>query len=138
MRRLLSGVAVLVIAVAGVFGLIAFLNGRDGSTAGGSEQTPVPGVTASAGGGALLRSGNVELTYSDPRFSRALHILTATLGAPDSPELRNAGQAVVVRRDPKVGGVVARAWGHTLTVASPADSRLQDFIESWLGRGASG
>jgi hypothetical protein len=133
MRKLAGTVAVLAVAVAGVVGLIAFFNSRDSSTTSGSGSAAAPGVAAPAAGGALLRSGNIVLTYSDASFTPKLRALAASVGAPDSPGLRAAGQAVVLRRDPKVGGIVARAFKHTITVASPADGRLQDFIESWLG-----
>jgi len=137
-RKVLGTVAALAIAVVGVVGIIAFLNSRDTSTTGGAGTVPMPGVAVPAGGGALLRSGNIVLTYSDPTFTPALRRLTSSLGAPDTPALRATGQSVVLRRNPRAGGVVARAWKHTLTVTSPADGRLQDFIESWLGQGAAG
>jgi hypothetical protein len=138
MRKVLGMLAALAIAVVGVVGIIAFLNSRDSSTTGGAGTAPMPGVAAPAGGGALLRGGNVVLSYSDPTFTPALRRLASSLGAPDTPALRATGQAVVLQRNPRTGGVVARAWKHTLTVASPADGRLQDFIESWLGQGAAG
>jgi hypothetical protein len=137
-KRIVTGLLIVAIAISGVIGLIAFFNNRDSSTTGGAGTQPAPGVAAPAGGGPLLQNGNVELRYSDPAFAPKLRALAASLGAPDTPALRAAGAAVVVRRDPKVGGVRANAWKHTLTVTSPADPSLQDFIESWLGRGASG
>jgi hypothetical protein len=85
-----------------------------------------------------VRRGNIVLSYADAAAAPALRRLASGLGAPDTPELRAAGQAVVLRRDPRAGGIVARAYRHTLTVSSAADGRLQDFIESWLGQGASG
>jgi hypothetical protein len=138
MRRALGTIAVLAVAVAGVIALIAFFNGRDSSTTGGAATAPSPGVVARPGGGAVLRGGNIVLSYADAAVAPALRRLASALGAPDTPELRAAGQAVVLRRDPRAAGIVARAYRHTLTVSSPADGRLQDFIESWLGQGASG
>ncbi|MDX6666059.1 MAG: hypothetical protein QOG68_2265 [Solirubrobacteraceae bacterium] len=139
MRKVVGTIICIAIAVAGVIGLISFFDSRDSSTTGGGAATlPDPGVTAPAAAGGLVRSGNVVLTFSDPTFAAKLRTLASDLGAPDSPELRAAGQAVVVRRDPKAGGVVATAYKHTLSVASPADTRLQDFIERWLGQPASG
>ncbi len=137
MRRLAGALAIIVLAVAGLFGLLAFFNSRDDSTTGGRTGAPAPGVAAPAAGGALLKGGNVVLAFSDPTFASRLKALAGSLGAPDTPELRAAGQAVVLRPDPKAGGVIARAYRHTLTVNTPADPRLQDFIERWLGRVAS-
>ena len=136
LRRVLGGALAVVIAIAGVVGLIAFFNGRDSSTTGGEGTTPSPGVSAPAGRSALLKSGNVVLTYSDRSFTPALRKLAAGVGAPDTPELRAAGQAVVLRVDPKVGGVAARALSHSLVVRTPSDPALQDFIERWLGPGS--
>jgi hypothetical protein len=135
MRKLAGTAAAVAIAVAGVVGLIAFFNSRDESTTGGTATRPVPGVTAPAGGGALLKAGNVVLSFSDPAFGPRLTALAESLGAPDTPETRAAGQAVVLRRDPRAGGVAAKAYEHTLRVATPADPQLQDFIERWLGQG---
>jgi hypothetical protein len=137
-KRIVTGLVILAIAVSCVVGLIAFFNNRDSSTTGGSGTAPSPGVAAPAASGSLLAKGNVELRYSDPSFGPKLRALASSLGAPDRPALRDAGAAVVVTRDPKAGGVVAHAYKHGLTVAKPADPSLQDFIESWLGRGSSG
>jgi hypothetical protein len=138
MRKAVATLAAVAIAVAGVIGLIAFFNSRDNSTTSDQGVVSAPGVEEPAGGGVLLERGNVVLTFSDPTFAPKLRSLAADLGAPDTPELRAVGQAVVVRRDPQAGGVVARAQRHSLTVVSPADPRLQDFIEHWLGQGSSG
>lgn len=133
MRRAAGTLAIVVVAVAGVIGLIAFFNGRDSSTTGGAGAAADPGVVAPVSRDVLLRAGNVVLTYSDRSFTPALRRLASGVGAPDTPELRAAGQAVVLRLDPKVGGVAARALRHSLVARSPADARLQDFIERWLG-----
>jgi len=137
-KRIITGLVIVAIAVSGVVGLIAFFNNRDSSTTGGGSTVPAPGVVTPAATGGLLARGNIELRYSDGSFTARLRALASTLGAPDTPDTRAAGAAVVLKRDPKAGGVIAQAYKHSLTVATPADSRLQDFIESWLGQGASG
>ena len=88
----------------------------------------------------LLAGGNVVLGYADPAYAAPLRRLADGLGAPDTPELRAVGQSVVVRRDASAArrACVARAEGHVLTVASPSDPRLQDFVERWLGQGSAG
>lgn len=138
MRKLGATLAAVAIAVAGVIGLMAFFNSRDSSTTGDQTSIAAPGVDDPATAGPLLQRGNVVLTFSDPAVAPKLRALALDLGAPDTPELRAVGQAVVIRRDAKAGGVVARAHGHSLTVAAPADPQLQDFIERWLGQPASG
>lgn len=138
MRKVAGTLLAVAIAAVGVVGLIAFFNSRDDSTTGPQTGQPDPGVTAAApaSGAGLLEAGNVVLTYSDPAFTAPLTALASDLGAPDSPALRAGGQAIVLRRDAKVGGVRADAHEHTLTVAGPGDARLQEFIERWLGLGA--
>jgi hypothetical protein len=132
MRKIAGTLLAVVIAVAGVIGLIAFFNGRDSSTTNGPAATP----SASVGNGPS--DGNVVLTFSDPSFEPKLLALAEGLGAKDTPALRQAGQAVIVRRDPQAGGVVARAGGHRVVVTDPDSPQLQDFIDRWLGQGASG
>lgn len=136
MRRVALAVVSVVVAAAGVVGIVAFLDARDKPT----TQQPVaaPGVPAPTAHGGVLGAGNVVLDYGTPADGPRLRALAASLGAPDTPQTRAAGQAVVVRRSPRQGGVVALAQGHRLVVASPADPRLQDFIETWLGGGRTG
>jgi hypothetical protein len=136
MRRALTTLGVAVVAVAGVIALIGFLNSRDSAT---TNDRPVatPGAVAPGATGAALRAGNVELAYGPAPYGKALRRLGDSLGARDTPELRATGEAVIVRREATRAGVLARAWRHTLSVVSPQDPRLQDFIETWLGRGAA-
>lgn len=125
MRKLLGTILAVAIAVAGVIGLIAFFNARDGSTT--THTTP---TTAAAKG-----SGNVTVTYVEDVDGARLRGLAEDLGAPDTPELRRAGLAVIVRRGT---AITATAGDQKITVGSVADPALQDFIERWLGQGSSG
>ena len=138
MRKLVGTLLAVAIAVVGVAALIAFFNSRDESTTGGERPQPAPGTKQPAPSGSLLAQGSVVLRYSDGSFTPALEKLARDLGAPDSPESRAAGQAVVLRRDASSDGVVAGAAGRSLIVAEPSDPQLQAFIERWLGQGASG
>lgn len=139
MRKLLGTALAILIAAVGVVGLIAFFNSRDASTTGvGREVEPAARSTPAAPAGSLLRAGNVVLEYGDPRFAPRLRKLAESLGAPDRPELRATGQAVVLRRRDGAAGVRARAQGRELTVPGPEDPRLQPFVERWLGQGAAG
>lgn len=138
MRRALITLGSVLVAIVGVIALIAFFNARDQSTAGTGSPPPAAdaSTTATSGSSPLLRAGNVELAYGDPAFTPRLLALAGALGATDSRVARRAGQAVVLRRDPDVAGVRARALGHTLSVATPTDPRLQAFVERWLGAAA--
>ena len=137
MRRFVGTLAAVALAGVGVVGLIAFFNGRDESTTGAP---PARTATAEVSplGDALLEAGNVVLLYGDEADAPALRRLAQDLGAPDTPELRAAGQAVVVRRDPEVDGVEAQAQTANLVVSNPRDPGLQAFVERWLGLGAQG
>jgi len=138
MRKLVGTILAVAIAVIGVVGLIAFFNSRDESTTRSDRPQPAPGTKQSAPSGSLLAQGNVVLRYSDGSFTPALDKLARDLGAPDSSESRAAGQAVILQRDSRSEGVVAKAAARTLAVARPSDPQLQAFVERWLGPGASG
>lgn len=135
MRKLAGTLLAIAIAVVGVIGLIAFFDSRDPSTTNGE---PTATTAAPASAGALLEQGNVVLRFSDRAFRPKLQALATGLGAPDTPALRAAGQAVVLRAQAGTAGVVAAAYGHTLAARTPDDPQLQAFIEKWLGQGASG
>jgi hypothetical protein len=137
-RRIAGGLAVLVIAVGGVVGILAFLSSHDDSTTGASNGRSAQGPgAASRDAGSLLAAGNVELVYGRRADRAPLRALAQELG-PDTPDLRAAGAAVIVRRAPGRRGVLARAWHRTLEASSPRDPRLGDFVQTWLGAGAGG
>jgi hypothetical protein len=129
-RGVVIGVAVL-LAVAGVFGVLLFFSARDDSTIG---ESGAPGQAAPEATGAELESGNVVVRFSAAADAAPLRELAREFG-PES--LADAGQAVLVRRDESAGGVVAEAYRRRLKVAGPEDPALRRFIEPWLGRGAS-
>ena len=131
-RKVLGTVLAVIIAAAGVIGIIAFFDARDSSTTGGAAAKP-----AKVNSGSVLKEGNVVLTYSDPAYKAPLHDFAAQNG-PDTPVLRAAGGSVIVRHDPHAAGVVARSFSATLQAKSPDDPRLQDFVDRWLGAGPSG
>jgi len=133
LRKAVGLLAAVAIAAAGVVGLIAYFNSHDSATTSGGPKT-----ATQVNAGELLKSGNVELSYADPAYRKPLAALAAKLGAPDTPELRAAGAAVVLRHDAGAAGVVARSYGATYTAKSPADPALQEFVDRWLGQGSSG
>src|SRR3954449_12201661 len=118
-RKVLGTVLAVLIAAAGVVGIIAFFDARDSSTTGGA-QPKAQNVNKSG----VLSDGNVVLTYSDPHYKAALRDFAEQNG-PDTPVLRAAGGAVIVRHDPQAAGVVARSSSATLQAQSPQDPRLQ-------------
>src|SRR3954470_3865648 len=117
-RKVLGTILAVLIAAAGVIGIIAFFDARDSSTTGGTQAKPTE-VNA----GSVLKQGNVVLTYSDPTYNKPLHDFAEQTG-PDTPNLRAAGGSVIVRHDPHAAGVVARSFAATLQATSPEDPRL--------------
>ena len=115
--------AALLVGVALVAGLIAVLQSRDESAV--ERSTDVPGDPAPPPGGlaGILRQGNVIVMHTGPK--------PADLGA-DSPELRQAGQAVITDR---VRGLPAPYVAHSATHRQTAQrpEELREFVDYWLG-----
>jgi hypothetical protein len=135
MRRLGLLIAVVVLAALGAFAAIAFFNARDDAGVATPSATG-PGVPLSQLGGVEAPStqeGNVVLLYSDDASRAPLQALAEDIAGPPSPELEQAGQAVLVRESPSAGGIVAIAGDRGLRVTDPADPTLRAFIESSLG-----
>jgi hypothetical protein len=122
MKRLGLVLAVVVLAALGAFAAIAFFNARDDAGVGTSRvDTP---------------AGNVVILYSDATQRAQLQALADDIAGPTSPDLEDAGQAVIVRRDGGAGGIVAIAGDQGIRVADPADPNLRAFIEGRLGADA--
>jgi Protein of unknown function (DUF3105) len=83
-----------------------------------------------------LELGDVVLAYSAAEPPAALRRLQRRLTGPFDAELAAAGQAVVLARIEAAGPAAGLAWRRQLEVEDPADPRLQDFAEAWLGQGA--
>ena len=131
-RGLLIGAAAL-LTVAAILGVLAFFNARDDSTIG--ENQEAPGQASDALTGDTLARGNVVLRYGDPGQRAALEALARDIAGADDPALVEAGQAIVVERGTG-GRIVASAYKRTLTVDSPEDPKLREFVQYWLGRGS--
>jgi hypothetical protein len=82
-----------------------------------------------------LAAGNVVLAYDAPRPPAALRRLQRDAAGAFDPDVAAAGQAVILERRPGAGGVIALAWRRRLRASSPADPRLRDFVDAWLGQG---
>jgi hypothetical protein len=135
-RRLGLLIAVVVLAALGAIAAIAFFNARDDAGVGGAPATEAPGVPVSELGVTApsgVAPGNVVVLYSGAGQKAALDALGEEIAGPPSPELEEAGQAVIVRRDASADGIVAIAGDRGVRATSPSDPALRQFIEGRLG-----
>jgi hypothetical protein len=84
-----------------------------------------------------LAAGDVVILYSTPSPPPGLLALGDSIAGPFSPALAAAGDAVVLARRAGTRGLLALAWTRLLSVAGPSDPLLRQFIQDWLGRGAT-
>jgi hypothetical protein len=124
-------VAATVLTAAAVLGLLAFFNSRDDSTI-GSEQN-APGRADPRFSDDRLRRGTVILYYGRPGDRAGLEAVAREIAGAPEPALVEAGQAVLVERG-ESAGIVAAAYRRTLSVRSPDDPQLREFVQFWLGR----
>ena len=85
-----------------------------------------------------LELGDVILFYDTPRPPAALRVLQRDVSGPFDAEVAAAGQQVILARRPGEPGVTAAAWRRLLLAGDPADPRLREFAEAWIGRGVRG
>jgi hypothetical protein len=83
-----------------------------------------------------LQLGDVVIAYGTPTPPAALIAFARSAAPAFSAPLAAAGQAVILAREPGQTGLTGLAWAHLLRVRAPADPRLREFVEYWLGRGA--
>ncbi|MGK2939492.1 MAG: hypothetical protein ACSLFR_17095 [Solirubrobacteraceae bacterium] len=139
----IAAIAVIVVALVAIggFGLSTFVNGRDSASV---STGPGPGAargeaeTALGAAGDVGVAGNVVLLYSSDADGPPLRALADEITGPASPELEQAGQAVLVRQSPDAGGVVALSATRVLRADSAGDSQIRAFVESSLGNAESG
>jgi hypothetical protein len=84
----------------------------------------------------VLAAGDVVVEYGGMRPPLGLQRLVARLVGPLTPALAADGDAVLIARRPGTEGLLALAWTRMAQVSGPDDPLLQQFIETWLGRGA--
>ena len=131
-RKAVLALGVVVVAALGIFGVAALLASRDDSTV---TRNGGPGAVRPAGARPVVAPGNVVLLYSDERETAALRALALDTGGPATPEVRAAGQAVLVVRQPGLRVPVAGiTTDRRIDASGPDDPRLRAFIEYWLGR----
>jgi hypothetical protein len=136
LRRVAAAIGVLILAAAGVAGVVAFLNARDDATV---QRSAGPGSKRVAGAQPVVAPGNVVLLYSDERLTAALRRLALDIGGPASPAVEAAGQAVIVQRQPGLRvPVVALTADRRLDAVGTDDPLLRPFAEYWLGRRPAG
>jgi hypothetical protein len=126
---MLIGAATLV-TVIGVIGALAWLNARDDSDLDHSGAS-APGRPAPELTDRTLEQGNVIFRFADPADRAALRSLAQELAGGSDQALVNAGQAILVQKGDALG---AEAYKRRLTVSSPDDPALTQFVEYWLGR----
>ena len=85
-----------------------------------------------------VEQGNIVLQYGSAADEPALRGLQEEIAGPFDPALAEAGQAVLLDREPGRKGVVAVAWRHLLEVGSASDAGLRAFTDAYLGKGATG
>jgi hypothetical protein len=91
-----------------------------------------------------LAAGDVILIYSGTTPPPGLAQLAQSTGGPFTPPLAAEGGAVILARLPHVDGVIAMAWTRMLPITGLVqvtgrnDAVLTQFIQSWLGQGATG
>jgi hypothetical protein len=151
-RRVLVGLAVVVLAAVVVGAGILALQARDDAEIGGPAAGPGERVTdrCPARRSAITRDrrrlsraqiqtalarGNVVILYG-ARPSGELLRLQRDVAGPFDAELAAAGQAVVLAEDGVPAGYEARAWGRRMSVGANDAPQLRDFAEAWLGKGA--
>jgi hypothetical protein len=84
-----------------------------------------------------LEQGNVVLVYGGASAPPALRALQEELAGPYDKALVEAGQLVLLDREPGATGVVALAWRRMLRAPTAQDPQLRAFVEAHLGRGAA-
>ena len=85
-----------------------------------------------------LEVGDVVIMYGSRTPPAGLKAIPGDVGAPFSPALAAAGQAVILARRPGTSGLIGLAWTHMLRVSTSNDPPLRTFAQDWLGRGAPG
>jgi Protein of unknown function (DUF3105) len=83
-----------------------------------------------------LQVGDVVIVYGTRHAPPGLAGFAASVGPPFTPALAATGSAVILSPRAGTRGLVALAWAHLLSVGSPSDPLLRQFVLFWLGRGA--
>jgi hypothetical protein len=127
-------VLAVVVGLAAVVGLIALFNARDDSGLQHPAEANVPGrpytgdPVLSPALESAVRRGNVVVLYRDDAPPAG----TQELVPPGGKPLEQAGQAVILEREPTLHSALAAVSAKRIQPAErPGD--LQPFIDYWLG-----
>lgn len=135
MSRVATWAAAVLVGLAALVGLIAILNSRDESgvsqhadvKAGpGKPYTGTPVLSPSLED--AVKRGNVVVLYRDDKPPAG----TQALVPPGGAALEEAGQAVVLDREPTLTTPLAAVSKKKIQTAD-APAQLRDFIDYWLG-----
>ena len=91
-----------------------------------------------------LAAGDIVLIYGGRTPPSGLAQIARSTGGPFTPASAALGNAVILARLPRVDGIIALAWTRMLPITgivgvTPVnDAVLRQFIQAWLGQGASG
>ena len=138
MRTALSWIAAVVVALVALVALITLINSRDKSgvkphasvVAGPGERYRGEPVLSPALQDAV-KLGNVVVLYRDDKPPAG----TQALVPPGGKVLEQAGQSVVIDREPTLKAPLAAVSTKKIQLAD-SPQQLRDFIDYWLGRGA--
>jgi len=135
MRRVAWWATVVVVALAAVVGLISLINSRDSSeltpkAAGGAAPgKPYRGdPVLSPGDADAVKRGNILVLYRDAKPPAG----TKNLVPPGAAELEQAGQTVVLDREPTLHMPLAAVSRKRIQTAD-SPQELEPFIDYWLG-----
>jgi hypothetical protein len=85
-----------------------------------------------------LEVGDVVVFFGGPAPPPGLASLARSVSGHFSPDLAQAGQAVILARRPGTQGLIGVAWTRMVQVSAPDAPLLKQFAQFWLGRGAPG
>jgi hypothetical protein len=135
MRSVATWLVAIVVGLAALVGLIAFINSRDDS--GVQQQTPATGGPGRPYRGEpvlspaleeAVKRGNVIVLYRDTTPPPG----TDELVPPGGKALEQAGQSVVVEREPTLEAPLAAVSAKRIEQAD-TPQQLEPFIDYWLG-----
>lgn len=138
MRRAGSWLLTFVVSLAALVGLIALINSRDQSGLDKGSPSSVPGPGSPYHGDPILspgledalKRGNVVVLYRDAKPPPG----TQALVPPGGKALEQAGQSVVIDREPTLQAPLAGVSAKKIEQAN-TPQELRPFVDYWIGGG---
>ena len=128
MQRVLPALVAIILLIAGIAALVSAFSSHDAASIGTTATVKAP-----AAGPDGLPAGNIVIRYSSGSDGGTLRTLSSRLSAESTTAAVAAGQAIVLRHDGKVHGVVATNGRDTVTAASATAPAVGNFVQHWLG-----